>query len=85
MRRAALKSEVREAVQLASQYCNVQQDALLNKLARGYQKPDFCIRRDALGRERDRLSINLSWDEDWYYGPAPTPIQKPGAVKPGGG
>jgi hypothetical protein len=65
-----LIEHLRDAVQLATRYCNVQQDALINKLSRAYQKPDFCIRRDALGRERDRLlPIDESWDEEWYHGP----------------
>jgi hypothetical protein len=47
----------------------VQREALLNKLSRAFQKPDFCVRRDALGPDRDRLlPITLSWDEDWYSG-----------------
>jgi hypothetical protein len=61
--------EFREAVALARKYCNVQREALLNKLSRAFQKPDFCVRRDALGPERDRLlPITLSWDEEWYSG-----------------
>jgi len=61
--------EFREAVALARKYCNVQREALLNKLSRAFQKPDFCVRRDALGPDRDRLlPITLSWDEDWYSG-----------------
>ena len=61
--------EFREAVALARRYCNVQREALLNKLSRAFQKPDFCIRRDALGPERNRLlPITLSWDEEWYTG-----------------
>jgi len=77
---------LREAVYLATQYCNVQQAALLNKLSRGYQKPDFCIRRDALGRERDRLlPLSQSWDEEWYFGPTSKEDADDGAAKPGGG
>jgi len=60
---------IRQAVELARSYCDAQRDALLNKLSRVYQKPDFCIRRDAVGPERDTLlPITLSWDENWYYG-----------------
>ena len=59
----------RDAVQLARNYCNVQRDALLNKLSRAYQKPDFCVRRDAVGSACDTLlPITLSWDSDWYHG-----------------
>jgi hypothetical protein len=61
--------EFREAVALARRYCNVQREALLNRLSRAFQKPDFCIRRDALGPDRNRLlPITLSWDEEWYTG-----------------
>jgi hypothetical protein len=57
------------AAELARKCANVQREALLNKLSRVYQKPDFCIRRDSVGRTRDRLlPPTLSWDEDWYYG-----------------
>jgi hypothetical protein len=66
----------REAVQLAKNYCDVQRAALLNKLSRAYQKPDFCVRRDSVGALRDVLlpmrdevlPITVSWDEDWYHG-----------------
>jgi hypothetical protein len=59
---------VREAVQLAGRYVDVQRDALFNKLSRAYQKPDFCIRRDSVSpAERERcFPISQSWDEDWY-------------------
>ena len=60
--------EFREAVALARRYCNVQREALLNKLSRAFQKPDFCVRRDALGSDRDRLlPITLSWDEELVH------------------
>ncbi|MEQ8661808.1 MAG: hypothetical protein RLW62_13420, partial [Gammaproteobacteria bacterium] len=59
----------REAVKLARGKCQTQHDAVLNKLSRAYQKPDFCINRDALGPERDDLvPRTLSWDAHWYYG-----------------
>jgi len=59
----------RQAVDLARQYCNAQQQALLNKLSRAYQKPDYCIRRDAVGSGKDRLlPLAYSWNNDWYYG-----------------
>jgi hypothetical protein len=59
-----------EIVSLARAKCQLQFEALLNKLSRGFQKPDFCLRRDAFSpADRDRLlPIALSWDEDWYYG-----------------
>ena len=60
-----------EAVLLARRFCNVHREALLDQLSRSYQKPDFCVRRDAVGPERDRLlPMTLSWDEDWYSGDA---------------
>lgn len=63
------REDFRSAVVYARRYCDVQREALLNKLSRAYQKPDFCIRRDALGPEADRLlPVTLSWDEDWYSG-----------------
>jgi hypothetical protein len=62
-------SDFRNAVEYARGYCEVQRDALLNKLSRTSQKPDFCIRRDSVGRDHDRLlPRTLSWDDDWYYG-----------------
>ncbi|MEO8596004.1 MAG: hypothetical protein ABI759_21970 [Candidatus Solibacter sp.] len=54
---------------LARRYCGVQINALLNKLSRAYQKPDFCVPRDVLGADADRyLPLSLSWDADWYFG-----------------
>ena len=63
-------AEASDLVKLARAKCEVQYEALLNKLSRAYQKPDFCIRRDAVcPSDRDRLfPKNLSWDPDWYYG-----------------
>jgi hypothetical protein len=64
-----LIEQYREAVLLASKCCDAQNDALLNKLSRAYQKPDFCIRRDSVGSDCDRLlPTTLSWDDDWYVG-----------------
>ena len=66
----AHSTEEGEMVALARQKCDVQFDALINKLSRAYQKPDFCIRRDGFPLDnRDRLlPPTLSWNEDWYYG-----------------
>lgn len=63
-------TEEGQMVNLARDKCQVQFEALINKLSRAYQKPDFCLRRDALSAaDRDRLlPIALSWDPDWYYG-----------------
>jgi len=61
--------QYREAVHLATRKCNVQRNALFNKLSRAYQKPDFCIRRDSVGLDADRLlPLSASWDPDWYAG-----------------
>jgi hypothetical protein len=62
--------EVAQMVLLARAKCMVQFEALLFKLSRGFQKPDFCLRRDALKPgDRDRLlPLSLAWNEDWYYG-----------------
>jgi len=59
----------RDAVHAASKCCDAQYDALLNKLSRAFQKPDFCVRRDSAGPYRDtEFPMTLSWDGDWYYG-----------------
>jgi hypothetical protein len=64
-----LVADVSAEIELARQYCAAQQEALLNKLSRAYQKPDFCISRDSIGTARDRyLPLSLAWDEHWYYG-----------------
>jgi len=61
--------EFRHMVELARSLCDAQKEAFLNKLSRGYQKPDFCIRRDSVGsRANELLPLSLSWDEKWYYG-----------------
>jgi hypothetical protein len=62
--------EFAEIIVLARNKRQLQLDALLNKLSKAFQKPDFCIRRDAF-REANReslLPIEQSWDEHWYYG-----------------
>jgi len=65
----AAAGPLREAVTMARRYCDAQREALLNTLSRAWQKPDFCIRRDSVGPERNRLlTLTGSWDEDWYYG-----------------
>jgi hypothetical protein len=68
--RGLLIDKLREAVFLAGRYCDVQHAALINKLSRAYQKPDYCIRRDAVGPWCDELlPLTLSWDAEWYHGP----------------
>jgi hypothetical protein len=59
----------RHLVGMARIFCKAQKDAFLNKLSRAYQKPDFCIHRDSVGADCDRLlPLSLSWNKDWYYG-----------------
>ena len=67
---SAHSTEEGQMVSLARDKCQVQYEALINKLSRAYQKPDFCLRRDSLSpADRDRLlPMALSWDPDWYYG-----------------
>ena len=69
-RARAHSTEEGEMVNLARGKCQVQFEALINKLSRAYQRPDFCLRRDAFSADdRDRLlPMALSWDKDWYYG-----------------
>jgi hypothetical protein len=66
----AHSTEEGQMVDLARQKCEVQYEALINKLSRAYQKPDFCVRRDSFqAQDRDRLlPLPLAWDPDWYYG-----------------
>jgi hypothetical protein len=82
-----VRDEFRAAVDLARALCNLQREALLNKLSREWQKPDFCIRREIAGLQANRLFPSAeSWDDDWYYGPtvrrAPVPGNKPTPEKP---
>lgn len=43
--------------------------AVLDKLAKAWQKPDFCVRRDIAGGDRDRLfPRELSWADKWFVG-----------------
>jgi predicted metalloprotease len=72
----------RPLVDLAHAICETQYEAVLNKLSRAYQKPDFCVRRDSVGSDCDQfLPVSLSWDADWYYGPtdfkSSSPAQTP--------
>jgi hypothetical protein len=80
----AASEPLREAVAMARKLASSQREAMLNTLSRAWQKPDFCIRRDAVSSERDRLLTTMgSWDEDWYFGkrfddvkPEPKPTEK---------
>jgi len=63
------QEEFQKLVQFARQCCDFQRQALLNKMARACQKPDYCIQRDLVGVDADRiLPTQLSWDSNWYYG-----------------
>jgi hypothetical protein len=66
--------EMAELVQLSRQKHQFQLDIFLNKLAKAYQKPDFCILRDAfpVADRQPLLPIEQSWDDHWYYGPPTT-------------
>ncbi|MGP1676449.1 MAG: hypothetical protein ACTS6J_04750 [Burkholderiales bacterium] len=47
-------------------------DAIFRHLARAWQKPDFCVRRDTFLPDTDQLlPLAESWDENWYYGQEP--------------
>lgn len=76
---------LREAVTLARARCDLQRDALLSQLSKAWQKPEFCVRRDAAGPEVERLFPRAeSFDAEWYVGPVnsksgTTPKQKAGA------
>jgi hypothetical protein len=62
-------ADLGDVLDLARRFCRAQLKALLNKLSRAYQKPDFCINRESVAQGRDRLlPESLSWDENWYYG-----------------
>jgi hypothetical protein len=63
-------TEVGEIMSLAREKSQVQYEALLIKLSRAFQKPDFCLRRDAFSTaDRNQFfPLALSWDEDWYFG-----------------
>ena len=67
---SAHTAEFNEMIRLARNKCQVQYEALINKISRAYQKPDFCLRRDMFSADdRERLLPSaLSWDPDWYYG-----------------
>ena len=73
---------MREAVTLARARCDLQRDALLSQLSKAWQKPEFCVRRDAAGPEVERLFPRAeSFDAEWYVGPvnstSGTPKEKP--------
>src|SRR5262245_15859141 len=69
-RRGRLIDMHRNAAEFAGQYCDAQRDALFNMLAKTYQKPDFCVRRDSVdvATREYYFPISESWDEDWYGG-----------------
>jgi hypothetical protein len=60
-----------ELATLARQRSGMQRETLFTLLSGAWEKPDFVVRRDAAGAERDRLfPLAQSWDEEWYAGPA---------------
>ncbi len=64
-------ARLREAVTSARHWCDAIEHAIRDALARAYQKPDFCIRRDAVGSYSNQLlATTWSWDEGWYRGRA---------------
>jgi hypothetical protein len=49
-----------------------QRDAVLDKMSKAFQEPDFCVRRADAGPEKDRLfPKEYSW-KGWYVGPKPS-------------
>jgi hypothetical protein len=73
-----VRDDCRRAVELIRERCDLQRDAVLNKLSRMWQKPDYCVRRDSVGTGRDRLFPKAeSWDDEWYYGPSVYPPSIP--------
>ena len=61
-----------EMVRLARERGELQRSALINRLARTAQKPDYVVPRVSVGTEADRLfPIAQSWDELWYAGANP--------------
>ena len=75
----ALRKACMEAIKLCRDRSALQRQALLNRLSKGWQKPDFVIRRDSAGPDRERLFPRAeSWDDQWYAGP---PIKAPAAPR----
>ena len=69
---AAHHEPLREMVRLARERGELQRSALINRLARTAQKPDYVVPRVSVGTEADRLfPIAQSWDELWYAGANP--------------
>jgi hypothetical protein len=64
-------ASILELATLARQRSGMQRETLFTLLSGAWEKPDFVVRRDAAGSERDRLfPLAQSWDEEWYAGPA---------------
>jgi hypothetical protein len=64
-------ASILELATLARQRSGIQRETLFTLLSGASEKPDFVVRRDAAGPERDRLfPLAESFDEDWYAGPA---------------
>jgi hypothetical protein len=66
-------ASILELATLARQRSGMQREILFTLLCGASEKPDFVVRRDAAGPQRDRLfPLAESFDEDWYAGPAVT-------------
>lgn len=80
---AGLTKAGKEAITLCRELSALQRRALLNWVSLLWQKPDFVVRRDAAGPDRERhFPRAQSWDDDWYAGPPlsksePSPPQPP--------
>jgi hypothetical protein len=60
-----------ELAKLVRGHVGMQRETLITLLCGASEKPDFVVRRDAAGPERDRLfPLAESWDEEWYEGSA---------------
>jgi len=64
-----LMDSLLKATELAGTYCDAQRAALFNKLAKAFQKPDFCVRRDSVASpaaQERYFPRSESWNDDWY-------------------
>ncbi|MBK8249811.1 MAG: hypothetical protein IPK85_20830 [Gemmatimonadetes bacterium] len=75
---------LREMVRLARERGELQRSALINRLARTAQKPDYVVPRVSVGTEADRLfPMAQSWDEWWYAGANPDVSSRDGGSDSG--
>ena len=67
-----LREDFQIAFDLAKSRGDLELDGVFQHLARAWQRPDFCIRRDTFLPDTGRLlPLAESWDEHWYYGQKP--------------